>query len=379
MAAVTLICIAGLAACSSSPSSGAPKSSNTAAAESSGGASAAGVQAATAYIRQYLSAPTSISLTVPLKAKPPTGKTVYWVEDDNSDDIPTTDGIEAAAKALGWNVRVIQYDPTVAGQVTSTLQQAVDANADYIATVGQPLSIIAGAVHSAAAKHIPVFDSYSPNVPAGSTNDIYTEVAGLAQYNLIGTILGNYNASISQGKANEVFVNIPAYPALTVMADADQKAIEQRCPTTCQFNTLNLSLTELASTASTIVGYLRAHPSTTYVQLSAGFEDTGLIAAIKSAGLSGITIDGAIPNAANLQAVKAGTEKAWVLLPHAISGWWLIDAMARFSEGMSEQPNITSLLPTQIISADNLPNPLPSDVDVPTNYPAQFMSLWHVG
>jgi ABC-type sugar transport system substrate-binding protein len=105
----------------------------------------------------------------------------------------------------------------------------------------------------------------------------------------------------------------------------------------------------------------------------------GLVAALKSAGLfNGRIIFGATPEKANLQAVLAGDETAWIGLPSAMSGWYVVDAMLRYSEGMSLQPNMASFLPAQLLTAANIPTPV-ANYDGPSNYPSEFKQLWKVG
>jgi ribose transport system substrate-binding protein len=105
----------------------------------------------------------------------------------------------------------------------------------------------------------------------------------------------------------------------------------------------------------------------------------GVVSALKAAGLfNGRVIFGATPTVANLKAVKDGQETAWVGLPSAMSGWYVIDAMLRYSEGMSLQPNLDSSLPAQLLTASNIQS-TDKNYDGPANYPDTFKTLWKVG
>ncbi|MEZ5315784.1 MAG: hypothetical protein R2752_00120 [Vicinamibacterales bacterium] len=66
--------------------------------------------------------------------------------------------MEAATKALGWNLKTLIYDPSKPQEVNSTVMQAVAANPDYIAIAGSPPEQWQEGLDAAKAKGIPIFD-----------------------------------------------------------------------------------------------------------------------------------------------------------------------------------------------------------------------------
>jgi ABC-type sugar transport system substrate-binding protein len=105
---------------------------------------------------------------------------------------------------------------------------------------------------------------------------------------------------------------------------------------------------------------------------------TGVVSALKAAGLSGkvkiVSDDGQV---ANMQAIKDGTEAATVGVPLMMSEWYVADAMARYSLGMSLLPVSKEVLPMQLFTSNNVPNPI-AQYDGPTDYQTLFKGLWHV-
>lgn len=351
-------------------------SSSTNGAGTTGAPASAGVEQAEKAIAPFIKQSEPLTITKPLSEKPPTGKTVYWLQASLDDTSIITPGMEAATEALGWNLKTLVYDPSKPQEVNSTVLQAVAANPDYIAIAGSPPEQWQEGLNAAKAKGIPVFDSYDQVDPLGKENGIYSQVAR-NDYVRYAQLIADYVTVQSQGQGDIVLVNVPAYPVLAPYKDNMQAELDKVCPD-CKLEELEISQQDLlaGNVPSSVVSYLRTHPETKYAVFSLGALTTGVTQALESGGVSGVKIMGSNPVEANLQALLDGTEDAWVALPKALSGWYLVDAMARYSVGDSTKPS-DALLPTQIITKQTVPDPLTRiGFEGPEGYQEEFARLW---
>lgn len=354
---------------------------SSAATTSGGSVDAAGLQRAQAVATKYLAPSNSLNLSVPLNSTPVTHKKVIYLQMGTVGDVVTyTAGLVAATNAVQWDLKTIVYDLTNPQAVNSAVQQAVDLNPDYITISAAQVNLFQAALNNAKAKHIPVFDSYGDEPADGAASDIYSQVAGPAQFKLFGQIAADYAISDSKGTAQVALFHLGDFASLNHVRDSEKATFASDCPTTCSFTVVPVSLDQFSagSIPSLVVSYVQAHPDVKYLQFAPGPMTVGLAAALRSAGLlSGRKIFGATPSLANLQALKDGTESAWIGLPSAMSGWYVVDAMLRYSEGMSLQPNLNSSLPAQLLTPANLPTPI-KNYDGPASYPSEFKQLWKI-
>lgn len=367
-----------LSACGSSSSSesGAAKASSSGA---SSGTGSSPLDAARTFVAPFLKPATSINISAALPQAPPQHKKVFWLEGSIADIQTITKGFRPAVAALGWELHVLTYDPSNPQQANSVMQQAVDQGADFISISGLPSAAFQQALGNANAKGIPVFDAFSTNDVQGKGNGIYTEVGGPAQVQLFGKIVADYEATDSNGSAHVVFFNIPDFPILVTLQKAAQAELQSSCPS-CTFDVQNVTINDLTSGAlpQIVASYLQSHPDTTYAHFAIGAMATGVSKTLATAGLgSKVKIVGSDAALANLQGLLDGTENAWAGLPRQMSAWYLVDAMARFSEGMDLTVDQKALIPTQLFTKATAPNP-PAEYDGPSDYPAQFRALWHV-
>src|SRR5919204_673470 len=62
----------------------------------------------------------------------------------------------------------------------------------------------------------------------------------------------------SKGKANTLYVNLPAFAILKPLAGAYESYYKQLCPS-CGFSSIDVPITQLAKAPNLIVSYLRSH------------------------------------------------------------------------------------------------------------------------
>jgi ribose transport system substrate-binding protein len=292
-------------------------------------------------------------------------------------------GFTSAAKALGWSPTVITYNSATPGQA---LQQAINEGFKYIASTSITLSEITPQVQEAKAKGIALFEGYVADTPQGASNGLYGVVADQASSIAGGKLMGDWIEANSKGHANVVYVDLPLYPSLVSEGQGAQEALLKLCPS-CTFSTLPVTVNQLGAgqVPSAIVSYLQAHPSVNYVYLSFQDLDPGLVSALRTAGLlSKVKVIGTQGQAAQLQEVQNGTEAMWSVIPEPYEMWVIVDWMARQSEGVLNQAALSAGNAQEVFFVST-----PSEAKAqiasnggnwpgPTNYEADYKTLWHV-
>ena len=337
---------------------------------------AAAGEAAAARIAPFLEPITEIPVSEELGAVPEPGKKVYWLEGNIQSILPITGGFEAATEALGWDLTTITYDPSDPQGPNAAMQQAVDADADFIAISGQPVTAIETALAAAKAKEIPVFAMFGEN-EADPELGVVAVVGGLNTTAANAENLADWVIADSQGEADALLVTLPDF---TILQYAEQKMTDQfdaNC-TTCSYDTLETTIADLTAgnVPGQIVSYLQSHPDVKYVNLAIGDLATGLPEALEAAGITGVTISGGVPNIDQIQSLIDGTTNAWKALPRVSAAWTMVDAMARYDQDMDTTVDEV-VADAPIFTPDNVEEPASDYAGVP-GYEDQWKALWGV-
>jgi ABC-type sugar transport system substrate-binding protein len=362
---------------------GGSKATTTGDSEATSGSSAGGgtegqaaADAAAERIQPFLEPVTKIPVTKKLDAVPATGKKLYWLEGNIQSILPITGGFEAAAKAIGWDLTTITYDPSDPQGPNAAMQQAVDAGADFIAISGQPVTAIETALAAAKAKGIPVFAMFGEN-ESDPDLGVVAVVGGLNTTAANAENLADFMISDSGGEANSLLVSLPDF---TILQYAEKKMTEHfdsSC-TSCKYETLETTIADLTagSVPGQVVSYLQAHPDVKYVNLAIGDLATGLPEALAAAGITGVKIVGGVPNTDQIQSLIDGTTSAWKALPRVSAAWMMVDAMARYDQHMDTKVDeVVAAAP--IFTPDNVEKPATDYAGVP-GYEDQWKALWGV-
>lgn len=363
----------------SSDSSATTGSAGSTTGDTAGGASGPAADAAAAQKRidPALVPITKIGVTEPLKSKPPTGKTVAWIGGGLQSTQPITPGYEEATKALGWQLKIINYDPADPQTVNAAVQQAVDQGVDYIAISGTDIASFEQAANAAKAKGIPIIDMYSSNPATGKDgNDIYAVISDTKATQTLARQLVDFEIADSGGTAKSVLVTLPEFPILQVGAKASKDHFAEACKE-CSFAELDVTLADLSGgkVPGLIVSYLQSHPDTTYLTYAIGDLFSGVPDALATAGVaSKVKNVGGVPNVEQTQTLIDKQSSAWAMLPRAESAWHAVDAMARLSVGQ-DLSGVTSVLLTALYTQDNVPKPA-AEYKGAVDYQDQFKKLW---
>lgn len=388
--AVVAVIAAGalsLAACRSSGTGGGSPSGGVSVSDAGNGSAvngaAAGLTNAKAIVQAAESEPTDIPIKTKLPHAPAKGIKVAFLSCSAAACSLLNPGFVAAAKALGWQPKVITYDSAQPGQA---LQQAINAGYKYIATTSITLNTVTPQVQQAKAKGVALFGAYTGDKPGGKANGLYGVAQNFDASVKSGKLMAAWMIANSSSNAHAVYVDLPLYPTLVAQGQAAQAEMKADCPS-CSFDTLGLSVTQLGAGQgpSAIVSYLKTHTDVNYVYMSFQDLDNGVAAAIKSAGLaSRVKIVGTEGQTAQFKAMIAGSETAWSVLPEPYVMWTVVDWMARLSEGVLDQAALDATASGVQFMVDT-PQAAQQQLTEnggewpgPKNYQSQFKALWGV-
>lgn len=346
-------------------------------------ATAPGVVEAKAYLAEQQANPTSIEMEEPLSKKPDGGKLVVKLVTPQPVTQVVSDGTKAAAEALGWTYKAIPVAATAEG-IQKAFQAALELQPAPIGieVSGYPKVTFAAQLAEAQKRGIAVVSESTTDAP--STGDgIVALLDGPSQVQLWGKAIAAQVVADSDGKAQVAMVSVSAYPILGEFVKGFKDAFSQWCPTACSVTDLDQQATDVGTkTPASIVSALQRNPKLNYAVFSFGDLTIGLHAALNAAGLSDkVKIAGETATAANLQAVKDGTELAWTGFAASVLGWRTIDAFARFANGDDIASASSTPLPTQVVTKDNVDSILTDQggyyIGV-GDYADQFKKLWLV-
>ena len=101
---------------------------------------------------------------------------------------------------------------------------------------------------------------------------------------------------------------------------------------------------------------------------------TGVRPALNAAGYKDVKLVGEGSYAANLEALRSGSEQMWAGLTSTLQGWYSMDAFARFFNDEDVSPTDEVIMPTQILTKDNVGTD--KWFVAPKDYQQRFKELW---
>jgi ribose transport system substrate-binding protein len=363
-----------IAGCSSSSSTSGGGASNISS-SSAGGSASSGVTAAKAYQDQFLSTPTSIGISTPLKSKPASGKLLVGLSSGLGSAVVLAKYWAQAAADVGWQYKTLISGGTPTAQ-QAAMSSAIQLNPAGILTSGIPNATIQTQLTLAASKGIWVNTSASTDPPSGAMFD--TSIANPDQLAQWGKMVAAYVVVQSNGKANVEEFTLPVFPILLDFDTAFMAAMKQWCPACKVATNPQLASAIGTTTPAAVVSAVTRNPSANWLIFDLGDLETGVDSALAAAGLHGLHIGGLTADTPQIQGLKNGKQDVWTAYSLPIVAYRQVDSFARKFEGM---PTLTAALPTQLMTQQNV-NSLVEDsqgnyVGV-TNYRSQFLTLWHV-
>lgn len=325
-------------------------------------------------------APTEITITTPLEARPTPGKTFFWLQCELPICEKITTGVKAATKAAGWNYQSLVFKGSDPG---GGLESALQRKPDVIGITGIPSAAIEPQLKAAAKAGIPVVTcSPGPEEPAAER---FAAICSRTTYP-DGENLALWTLKDSGGNTNIVTVTIPSFPSLQTTTDGTNETIAKYC-STCSTDQLNLTVDDLAGgqVAAKLVAYLQSHPEVNYVLFNFADLEIGVPEALRAVGLDErVTLIGNGAGPQQFRAIIDGKRHtAWVAFPALYEGWQIVDAALRLVDGGTLPDGYQDemdALPTYIVDTAKAAQALaPSfDYEGPAGYQDQFKKLWHL-
>jgi ribose transport system substrate-binding protein len=367
--AAILLALLIATACSSPGNSASAPSGSTS-------ASSAAVAAARATVKQYEAVPTSITQKTPLAHPVTKGRTFVDLECENTQCHDIATGVQAAGKAIGWNVKLINYNDTQPATLTAAFQQALQYRPVGVSLTGTSPALWSSVLPEYKQAGVPIIPASVG--PVDMQAPVAATVDGLGAYTGPAKAIADWFVAQSNASGHVLLVDIPSFPVLKETATAVSAEIGALCPD-CKVSRFDATIAQVDANGvvSAVVSQLQRDPSIKYVISTDGVFISGLASAAKAAGVTGLQIGSTIGGIVNEQDILAGSESATLPWPGVIEGWVIIDAAARVSEGMSV-PDGDDNQAFQLLVKGNFTTPQESLLE-PGDYAAQFEKLWQVG
>lgn len=365
VAASLLLSISLIAACGSSDTD--PGGTGSGSSESASSAEA------TTLVKKWETRPTSVGITEPVKNAIAGGKSIAYIHCGIPACDENFDHYQEAAKVLGWTVKKYQTDGSPESAVAA-FQQVVADKPDGVITIGFPKSLYGKQLKELEAATIPVIARSVTDAAGDGLTLVYDDAEAFEPE---GEILSAWITDDSNGKANTVYADLPAYDILESIHTSFERNYKQLCAS-CAIDTLDIPITSVGKDVpERIVAYLRAHPDVNYLVFAISDLNVGVPAALAQAGLADkvkIIVNKGDPQ--NYSYLASGQMDAIVGVHNDEVDWAVFDAFARIFNGESIAPNESAVFPFWLITEDNLPS---ADKTFPLveNYQDQFKKLWN--
>jgi ribose transport system substrate-binding protein len=338
-----------------------------------GGAASGGLAEAEELAAKYEAQPKSIGITEPVGKPIPEGKEIMFMMCGIPSCQAFVEPVEKAASVLGWKVNVVVAGPTP-DKTTQAWNLAVRDKPDAVVSTGFPETMWSKQLAELKSAGVPVVECCTTDSPGNGVVFVDTNKDA-------GKLGGEYQAywtvADSEGQANALYINIPAYPVLTAELEGFTEQFERLCPE-CTMETYDQNVADVGTPSGVekIVGYLRSHPDINYLVAGADDSYVGLPAAIRAAGLSsGLKAIGLAPTTVNLNYIaNEEVQAASISFPTAEIGWKMFDILARYFTKSSLKPD-EQILPRRILTKEAIKDPDVIEPTTPT-FEAEFEELW---
>jgi ribose transport system substrate-binding protein len=358
-----------------------PAGTTTGGAAPSSGGAASGFAEAKSLTATYQQEPTSIGITQPVGKPIPTGKTVVLVGagPSGSGTIVTYNGFKAAAKILGWNVKMIQPAAPTPQDFQQALQQAIQLKPDAVVTATLNPGEVTAQLKQLQSMHIPVIDNTGTMT---SSDPVTLELMGVAGLSKHAAAIADKVLADMGGPGTIGMVGITAYAIINDYSKGFSNEIKRLCPT-CTIKTTMVPVSSLGTSAGTdIVNFVRANSGMKALFVGWDGMDANLFSAEKSAGVTLPKTYSVALVPENLANLSSGSLTASSGFDTTELGWRVADALARIFTGQTAsalQQDVQYERPV-IWSKDynNVPT-APSDGSYPpvvSDYQAQYKKLW---
>jgi ribose transport system substrate-binding protein len=350
----------------------------------------AALAAAKANVEAHTQLPTTMpSSYTPLPSAPPTkdanGKPylVVFLQCEQNQCANQGNGIEAAAKAIGWQFKRLNFQQANPATLVSALKSALQFNNAGNHLVGAFFSgpqqqLYQSVLNDYAKAGAFVSVSYADKAPSGPGTVPAFGYDDDQKY--LGTLLADAQITHANGvPSKSILVTVSQYPVFAATVQGYKDELAKVCPS-CQVELADATLQQLASNQlnQVVVSAAQRNKDAKYIVSVNGSFIAQLPQALKSAGLDGkFQIISGQGISLDQQNVLNGSQLYTSSSPHTYGGWQDVDIAVRTVMKLPI-PDADHTDPTYLLTKDNIGTPRDS-FDVPTDYSAQFKKLWLVG
>lgn len=332
------------------------------------GAASDGAALAAARVDAFRQPVTELPLSAPIAIEP--GTKVFYVQCGVSACSEIAVGVEAAAKAGGWEYETASHQDTP-DTVASAFDAAIAAQPDVVLTSGNPREWFESQLATLEEQGIPVVawslpESYEPG------GGIEVNLLTGDDYYFYGVLMADY-AAVTSETGNILFVGLPTFPVLSIVQEGFEAEMAEACPD-CTVDVTEVAVTDIGTNLpGSIVSALQANPDLDMIVYAFGGMMFGVPEAIEAAGLGDQAV--AISQAGgpmNFGFIADGNHQvAEIALASELFGWRAIDAAARIlageGPGRADTPELAMIdghpdilsggSPLQILEADSIADP----------------------
>ena len=383
LAAAALFTLAACSSAGSSSTSAASAPSSTSASApastsaSAAGTSAADVAAALAAVKSASTMPTTIPETQALPSAPPKGKTVLFLQCEEVQCGYEGQGLKAAAAAIGWTVKVLNFQAANPATLVSALQTGLQYHPVAAFFSGVPQEAWQSEQKPYAAAGAVIVDNYLASTPSGA--GVQAGRGYASENEDMGKVLADQQIATSGGAAAaSLIVSVPTYTVFDPMVTSYKAEIAQVCPS-CSVTEDDFTLPQMlgGQLVPAVVSAAKRIPNLKYIVSVNGAFTDALPQALKAAGLAGkYQIISGQGVSLDQQNVLNGSQLATVSGPFILGGWQDMDMAIRDVMHLPASPG-DNVVPWVLLDKANIGTPSDS-YDVPTDYPSLFEKLWHV-
>lgn len=334
---------------------------------------------AKAFISELENRPTSIVWNTPLTRPIPKNKTVAVIEIGVPDVVNIDNWIQKATADVGWKMTRIQ-----AGLTAETFKAAMDAavrlKPSAVVLTSYPTAVYASELAQLNAMNIPVIGL---TVASQTGGGLIAALAGGPRYVRWGQVMAAEVSAASGGSdANTLVTLVPDYSTASFVQQGFSEAYPVLCPHNCSYHVLNFSATDIGTNVpSQIVSYLQANPNVHYLSMYGTFMATGVVPALRAAGLlNRVTIFTHDLDPSTAQDMASGVNETVYSAAPAEMSYRAIDILIRYFSGdPTWKQSADTGLPEWITTTTNLPSGATKNY-LPTvaNVQAEYRKLWGI-
>lgn len=378
--AVVAALMLATAACSSSTSSpGANDSTNGSASDDASISvqqGPGGLGEAKQITKEASTFPTSFGNAIPkLPSKPPTGKTVVFLQCEQQSCPNQGKGISAAAALVGWNVKTLNWKQSDPASIVTALKTALQYHPVAVMFSGAPeetWSSMKAAYQAAGALIMP---SSLPVTPTGP--GVLPGHAFEADEADLGQLLAAQTAVADNGAGGTALVvTVPSYTVYGPVTATFKTEFKRFC-SSCSSTELDVTLQQLQAggLGQAVISQVKRNPAIKYIVSVNGSFTAQLPQALQAAGLTGkYTLITGKGGSQDQQNVLDGKQLSTVNGPFVEGGWQDMDEAIRHVMGLPIPAEDHRARP-RLLTKDNIGTPQES-FDVPANYEALFKQIW---